>query len=154
MNAIQMLRDDHTTVKRLFGEFEAAGERAHQTKGNLVTEALTELEVHAALEEELFYPAVDAKADRQGKQLVDEAEEEHHVAKLLMAELRAMTPEDDHFAAKFMVLMESVRHHIEEEERELLPQAKELLGDEVEQLGEQMAARKAELTQRLTTRPL
>ncbi|MFN8558937.1 MAG: hemerythrin domain-containing protein [Dehalococcoidia bacterium] len=149
MNAIEMLIDDHAKVKQLFEKFEQAGDRAHQTKRRIVEQAVMELEIHAALEEEIFYPAVDAKSDKEGKKLVDEAEEEHHVAKLLMAELKAMDPQDDHYDAKFTVLIESVRHHIDEEEQEMLPAAERLLGSEVERLGAAMAQRKKALAQRM-----
>ena len=79
----------------------------------IVREALTELKVHAAIEEEIFYPAVRKPV---GKEIMNEADEEHHVAKLLIAELDVMDGSESHFDAKFHVLAENVRHHIKEEE--------------------------------------
>lgn len=145
MNAIQLLKADHKQVKALFREFDAAGERAYQTKHRIVQQAMQELEVHAAIEEELFYPAVDGSVDKEGKKLVDEAVEEHHVVKVLISELKTLAPDDERFAAKFTVLMENVEHHIEEEEDELFPEAEAALGDQLAELGTQMQQRKEQL---------
>jgi hemerythrin-like domain-containing protein len=142
MDAITMLKDDHRTVKKLFREFEKAGDRATKTKQELATKIIEELSVHAVIEETVFYPAVreqvpDAEDD------VLEALEEHHVAKWLLAELEDMTPEHERFDAKMSVLMESVKHHIEEEEGELFPEVREALGRKVlAEIGEQLATAK------------
>src|SRR3954469_191036 len=112
--AVVMLKDDHDQVKSLFDQFEKV--KTRQAKLRLVREALTELKVHAAIEEELFYPAVRRTV---GGGLMNEADEEHHVAKLLIAELDGMDGTESHFDAKFTVLAENVRHHIEEEEGEM-----------------------------------
>jgi hemerythrin-like domain-containing protein len=151
MDAIALLKQDHRTVKQLFREFEGLGNRAYVSKQRIVTQALQELEIHAALEEEIFYPAVDAKATKEGKKLVDEAVEEHHVVKVLMAELLALTPEDERFDAKFTVLIENVEHHIEEEETEMLPDAAKRLAGELDDLGGQLQRRKAALEAALTS---
>lgn len=116
--ASALLKDDHDRVKAIFDRFEAAKSRPAKVK--LVREAVAELKVHAALEEELFYPAVRAKV---GKDVMNEADEEHHVVKLLVAELDGMDGSESHFDAKFVVLAEIVRHHIKEEENEMLPTA-------------------------------
>ena len=107
----------------------------------IVRAALTELKVHAAVEEEIFYPAVRAKV---GKEVMDEADEEHHVAKLLIAELDAMGGSESHFDAKFMVLAENVRHHIKEEEDEMLPKARQAKVD-FDALARKMLRRKERL---------
>jgi hemerythrin-like domain-containing protein len=145
MDAIALLKQDHQSVKQLFREFEGLGNRVHVSKQQVVTQALQELEIHAAMEEEIFYPAVDAKATKDGKKLVDEAVEEHHVVKVLMGELQALPPEDERFDAKFTVLIENVEHHIEEEESELLPDAAKRLAGDLDELGEQLQRRKEEL---------
>src|SRR4051812_18089518 len=105
--AAAILKDDHERVRGLFDQFEAAKGRA--AKGKIVRRALAELKVHAAIEEELFYPAVRKAV---GKEVMNEADEEHHVAKLLIAELDRMDGSESHFDAKFLVLAENVRHHI------------------------------------------
>jgi hemerythrin superfamily protein len=146
LDAVELIKSDHRKVEQLFREFEEAGDRALKTKQQLVEQISQELEVHAAVEEEIYYPAVEAKAKKDGKELVAEAVEEHHVVKVLLGELAGMSAEDDAFDAKVTVLMENVRHHVEEEEEELLPQSEEILGkDELTRLGEEMAARKEQL---------
>jgi hemerythrin superfamily protein len=145
-DAVALIKADHREVEKLFHEFEDAGDRAYKTKQQLVSQIIKELEVHATVEEEIYYPAVEAKAKKDGKELVAEAVEEHHVVKVLLGELATMSAEDDAFDAKVTVLMEHVRHHVEEEEEEMLPQSEEVLGkDELTRLGEQMAARKQQL---------
>jgi hemerythrin superfamily protein len=116
---IEMLKEDHQKVKDLFEEFEAAEDS--RTKQRIVDTAVTELEVHAKLEEGLIYPAIRPELDDE--ELMDEALEEHHVVHMLIAELKKMKPRDDRFDAKFTVLGESVKHHIKEEESEMLPKA-------------------------------
>ena len=152
MDAIELLKDDHRKVKKLFREFEAAGDRAYQTKRRIAEQVFAELEVHSRLEEEIFYPAVAATANKDGKELVAEGIEEHHVVDVLINELKALEPEDEQFDAKFKVLTENVEHHIEEEEGEMLPDAEKKLGREVEQLGERMQQRREELLVRLGSR--
>jgi hemerythrin superfamily protein len=145
-DAVALIKADHREVEKLFHEFEDAGDRAYKTKQQLVSQIIKELEVHATIEEEIYYPAVDAKAKKDGKELVAEAVEEHHVVKVLLGELATMSAEDDAFDAKVTVLIENVRHHVEEEEEELLPQSEEILGDEeLARLGTEMAARKQQL---------
>ncbi len=145
MDPIKLLKDDHQKVKKLFREFESAGDRAYQRKQTLAEQIFQELDVHAAIEEEIFYPAVEAKANKEGLDVVKEAEEEHHVVHVLLGELKAMRAEDENFDAKMTVLIENVEHHIGEEEKEMLPDAKKTLGDELERLGDQMAKRKEAL---------
>src|SRR5437588_6519041 len=137
-HAIAILKKDHDTVKGLFDEFEAA--EAPAAKAKIINQALTALKLHAVLEEEIFYPTVRAHV---GAKVMNEADEEHHVAKVLIAELdRRVT--NDHREAKFLVLAESVRHHIREEENEMLPRAKDLDID-FEALGQRMLDRKKQL---------
>ena len=145
-DAVELIRSDHRTVEKLFSEFEQTDERAYKTKQGLVERITKELEVHATIEEETFYPAVQAKARKDGKELIDEAVEEHHLVRVTLGELAGLSPEDDAFDAKVQVLIENVRHHVEEEESEMLPQAEKLLGqDELARLGEEMLARKRQL---------
>jgi hypothetical protein len=149
-DAVEMLKHDHAQVKDLFRQYEATGDRAYQKKQRIAEEVFTELEVHTTLEEELFYPAMKRKTDQDGKDLVAEAVEEHHVVTTLMKELKGLDPKDERYDAKFKVLMENVEHHIEEEEGEMFPEAEEVLGDRLERLGTQMQARKQQLTAALT----
>lgn len=141
--AIQMLKHDHDKVKKLFKQFEGADEESEQQE--IADQAILELKIHAAIEEEIFYPSMrEAVADdEEGADLLNEAHEEHHVAKLLIREIEELEPSDEAFCAKFMVLSESVRHHIQEEEKEMFPLAKKKKLDA--SVAERMEQRKQEL---------
>ena len=138
-DAIAMLKRDHDKVKALFDQFEKAERKAEKQK--IVKQALEELRIHSTLEEEIFYPAV---REQLKNGIMNEADEEHHVAKVLIAELDMIDGDNDHFDAKFTVLSESVRHHIKEEEDQMLPKARDLKIN-FQALGEKMERRKAEL---------
>ena len=140
-NAITMLKSDHQKVKELFDKFEESKTSESQTK--IVADAIQELKVHATIEEELFYPAVRQQIDDEDG-IMPEADEEHHVAKVLIAELENMTGDEEHWKAKFMVLAENVRHHIKEEEGEMFPEARKTDIDFVA-LGAQMLELKKRL---------
>lgn len=142
-SAIELLREDHQKVQDLFEEFEGADSRSQQ---RIADQALTELEVHAKLEEGLVYPAIREALDE--KDMMDEALEEHHVAELLIKELRKMGPKDERYHAKFKVLAEMVKHHIEEEESDMLPQAEETDID-MEELGQEAMALKEKLLSKM-----
>lgn len=141
-DALQLLRDDHKKVKDLFSQFEAEDDTT--ARGEIARQALDELEIHAEIEEKIFYPAVRKEADADSE-LMNEADEEHHVVKLLIGELRRMKPSAERFAAKFTVLAENVKHHIDEEESEMLPVAAELGMARMNELGAEMERRKAKL---------
>lgn len=138
-HAIAILMKDHDKVKELFDRFEKSESAAEKQK--IISEAVTELQIHAVVEEEIFYPAVRKHLE---KDLMNEADEEHHVARVLVAELENGGRSNDHRDAKFTVLAESVRHHIREEESEMLPKAKGLEID-FEALGAEILSRKKEL---------
>ncbi|MDC0715118.1 hemerythrin domain-containing protein [Stigmatella sp. ncwal1] len=123
MDAIALLKADHKTVETLFRKFEKAGDSAKKLKRKLVDQIIRELAVHAAIEEVVFYPAVRAKAEKLEPQVL-EALEEHHVAKWLLSELDSLPADAERFDAKVSVLMESIRHHVTEEEEELFPQVR------------------------------
>jgi hypothetical protein len=137
--AIALLKKDHDTVKDLFDQFEKA--ESWPAKKKIVNQALQELKIHATLEEEIFYPAVRKPV---GNDIMNEADEEHHVAKVLIAELEEMDGHEDHYDAKFTVLAENVRHHIKEEESEVFPKAQAAPID-FESLNQKMVSRKEKL---------
>ena len=151
VDPVALLKDDHEKVKGLFDKFENA--KSDSAKKNAARKAIMELKVHAAIEEEIFYPACDTALDsEEGHDLLLEAEEEHHVVHLLIAELDAMSDDDEHFDAKFTVLAENVRHHIEEEEAEMLPKAEKAVDSEtMSDLGQKMAERKKTYEEELKT---
>ena len=140
-DAIAILKADHRKVKELFDRFDEAS--ASTEKQEIVAEAVMELKIHATIEEEFFYPAIRQHIeDKDG--IMDEADEEHHVAKILIAELEQMQGDEDHWEAKFKVLAESVRHHIKEEEGEIFPQARKTNID-FDVLAQRMMELKSEL---------
>ncbi|MGI9023801.1 MAG: hemerythrin domain-containing protein, partial [Acidimicrobiales bacterium] len=126
MDAIALLRNDHRTVERLFKQFEKAGPNAHKTKRQVADRIVEELSVHAVIEEQVFYPAVrEAVPDAEDDVL--EGLEEHHLVKWTLAEVETMDPEHERFVPKMTVLIENVRHHVEEEEGELFPTVREAM---------------------------
>ena len=138
--ATQLIRQDHKKVEGLFKKFEQT--KGAQAKRRLAENAMAELEVHAALEEEIFYPAVKREVDDGS--MVQEAIEEHQTVKQLISELKGMAEADDEFESQFSQLIENVQHHVEEEENEMLPKAEESDMD-LNSLGEQMAQRKQQM---------
>jgi hemerythrin-like domain-containing protein len=143
VDAITLLKSDHRTVKRLFRTFEQAGERANATKAKAAKAIVRELSQHAAIEEQVFYPAIRQEVADADDQVL-ESLEEHHVAKWLCSEIEKLTPDDERFSPKVTVLIESVRHHIREEEETLFPKARQTLSRKrLAQLGEMMEKAKS-----------
>ena len=122
-DAIALLKQDHKTVETLFRKFEQAGDNALKLKRRIVDQIVRELAVHATIEEQVFYPAVRAKVAKLEDDVL-EALEEHHVVKWTLKELENLPPEAERFDAKVKVLMESIRHHLKEEENELFPKVR------------------------------
>ena len=142
MDAITLLKADHADVEKLFKRFEGLGPRANKSRLQIAKKVITALSQHASVEEQVLYPAArDQLSDDED--IVLEALEEHHVAKWLLSELDGMTPDDERFNAKFMVLAENVRHHVKEEEGELFPKLRQAFTKrELADLGEALAAAK------------
>lgn len=148
-DAITLLKNDHKEIKKLFREFEKAGERATQRKGEIVKKIIELLTVHTYIENEIMYPEVrELMPDVEDDIL--ESYEEHHVADVLCMELFAMKPSAERFDAKTTVLIESVSHHIEEEEGEWFPKVRAGIGRG--QLAD-MGARMLEAKQRAPRSP-
>jgi hemerythrin-like domain-containing protein len=137
-DAIVLLKNDHKEIRRLFREFEQAGEDATKTKGRLVDQIIEILTVHTYIENEVMYPRVrELLPDLEDDVL--ESYEEHHVADVLVMELYGMKPDAERFEAKTTVLIENVRHHIEEEEEEWFPQVRAGLGRKtLQEIGAEM----------------
>jgi hemerythrin superfamily protein len=140
VNAVQHLIQEHQEIKELFSQFEAAGERAYKKKQTIAEKVIKEITSHAQEEEQIFYPAVLEKADKETKALVLEGIEEHRIADFMMERLRTTQPEDETYDAKFKALTESVEHHLKEEERQLFPESKKILKDDLDRLGAEMEA--------------
>lgn len=143
-NAIDLLIHDHQVVEGLFAEFEKAGERAYKTKQQLVEKFSHELTVHAYIEEKIFYPEA-RKAVPSTKDHVLESIEEHHVVVWMLSELAGLDPKDEAYDAKVTVLIENVRHHVQEEEQDWFPQVRKAMKSEkLKELGARLAAAKSD----------
>jgi|RhiMetdeSRZDD1v2_1073273.scaffolds.fasta_scaffold83628_3 hemerythrin-like domain-containing protein len=142
-DAIAMLKADHQRVRDLFQEYEAAQDQ--QAKRDIAEEAFVELEMHAQLEEQVFYPAVEDETDELGQELVEESLQEHQTVKDLIQELREMGSDAKAFDTKFKELVRNVEQHVEEEESQMFPLAEDQLADEVEELMDEMQELKKQL---------
>ncbi|HEY9773510.1 MAG TPA: hemerythrin domain-containing protein [Planktothrix sp.] len=140
----ELLHADHQKVRELFFQFSKAD--SDKEKNMLVKQILTELYIHAEVEEKIVYPEVENEAE-EGEQLIGEAENEHRVVKFLMAELSKMSAGSEDFDSKVTVLCELVNHHIREEEKEMFEKLRES-GADLEGLAEEVAAKKAELQEK------
>jgi len=150
-DAIALLKQEHATVKKLFAQEEKAnGEK----KAGIFDEIKAALEVHATIEEEIFYPAVKKARSENVKDEVREGYEEHKQIKSLLAQIATITPADETWDAKMKVLKEDVEHHVSEEEGEMFPDAKKFLHEAgLVELGTKMEARKAELEKEPAPKP-
>lgn len=138
MDAFNLLKEDHRKVEGLFEQLESA---RGQAKLRVFEQIKTELDLHTHIEEKVFYPELEKP--RQTHELVLEAYEEHNVVKKLLQELGRAKTASEEWEAKAKVLQENVEHHVEEEENELFPKASAALSEEeIEDLGERMAAEK------------
>ena len=127
IDAIVVLKDDHQQVRKLFRDFQAAGENATATKGKIAGRIIEELTVHTYLENEVMYPEVRKLLPDLEDDIL-ESYEEHHVADVLCMELYAMKPDAERFDAKMTVLIENVTHHMDEEEQDWFPKVRKGLG--------------------------
>lgn len=137
LDAIALLKADHLQIRMLFQKYERT--KHLKTKQKIAQQVLVALELHAQLEESVFYPAFDALADEEGKQLVENALQDHQLVKDLMTELRdSDLAEDFGFDATFRELMTHVQYHVAEEEAELLPEAEAALEEQLEDLAAEL----------------
>ncbi|MFF5446340.1 hemerythrin domain-containing protein [Streptomyces sp. NPDC012888] len=127
MDAIVLLREDHKTVEKLFKRFEKTGDEDLRERREIVDEVIAELTVHAWIEEQVFYPAAREAAPDTTDHVL-ESVEEHHAVVWMLSELKEMDAADERFKAKMSVLMENVRHHVEEEEKEWFPDVRKAMG--------------------------
>ncbi len=135
MDAFALMKKDHRNVKKLFKKVAKAKKPEEREK--LFKEIKRELDAHAHMEENAFYPAM-----RQQKSTHDitlESYEEHHIVKILLEELSTIAPYREEWDAKMTVLIENVEHHIGEEEKDFFPKAKKILGSKAKELGKEMA---------------
>ena len=143
-DAIALLKADHDHVRELLGELEETTERSESKREKLLRTIEEELTVHSKIEEDIFYPALfDAAKNSEDKEMYYEAMEEHHVVDLVLPEVKRTDPGTPEFAAKAKVLKDLVEHHAEEEESQMFPRMKKLLGRErLVELGEELGRAK------------
>ncbi|MEH6386273.1 MULTISPECIES: hemerythrin domain-containing protein [Pseudomonas] len=144
MNAIDLLIQDHEKLKKLLEQISSTTERAAKTRTDVLAQIETELLSHTRIEEEIFYPAYRDASDKEGKKMFHEAVEEHRaVSELVLPDLLKTQPDTVQFSGRIKVLKELLEHHIEEEESEMFPDAREVLKDEeLNRLGEEMETKK------------
>ena len=143
-DAIDLLIHDHRVVADLFEQFEKAGARAYKTKQRIVEKITAELTTHAYIEEQIFYPEARAAVPTT-KDHVLESIEEHHLVVWMLSELSRIDPTDERFDAKVTVLIENVRHHVQEEEKQWFPQVRKAMkAERRRELGERLMAAKKE----------
>jgi hemerythrin superfamily protein len=128
---ITIIKDDHKAVEKLFKEYDKLGDDAVVHKRDMADRIIENLTVHAEMEEALCYPRFKDAFNDEDDKLVDEAYVEHEGAKNLLADLAVLDPSDPKFDASMKVLMEQVRHHIKEEEGEILPKAQKEIPEEI-----------------------
>jgi hemerythrin superfamily protein len=149
MNALQLLKKDHSTVKSLFSKFDRTGKTAHDTRNELIAQIRHEIQIHSRAEEEIFYPAVKA-INEDGRRLIVEAIKEHHDVDQLLTQISRLKSTDKNFDEKFETLIENVDHHVEEEEGEIFRFVEEnCSAQQLEDLGRQIEERKQILNQQL-----
>ena len=137
MDAFELLKTDHEKVAGILEKIEGTTERALKTREELFTQLKSELDVHANIEETIFYPVLEK--EEESRDITLEAFEEHRIVKQLLSELEAEAKDDEKWTAKFTVLKENIEHHVEEEEGELFKKARRVLSEEeIEELGARM----------------
>ena len=145
MDAIALLKEDHQKVRKLLGELAETTSRAAKTRTELLEKIAQELKVHAAIEEEIFYPAFRKAGEKaDDEKMYFEALEEHRAGiGLVLPDLLKTEVQSDQFGGRAKVLKELIEHHADEEEKEMFPRARALLDkDALVELGERMQARK------------
>lgn len=148
MNAFTLLKDDHEKVAGILEKIDETTERATKGREELFTQLKNELDIHARIEEEILYPALEEYEETRAISL--EAYQEHALVKQLLEELASAPKDDEQWTAKFTVLKENIEHHVEEEEGEMFKKARKVLSeDEIDALGERLQkAKKVEKSAR------
>lgn len=142
MDAFELLKSDHEKVVGIMEKIDGTTEHALKTREELFTQLKSELDVHAQIEETIFYPVLE-KAE-ESRDITLEAFEEHRIVKQLLSELEVDAKDDEIWTAKFTVLKENVEHHVEEEEGELFDKARKVLSEEeIDELGARMEEAKS-----------
>jgi hemerythrin-like domain-containing protein len=144
MDALKLLKEDHEKVKKLLSTLDETSEEQSEKREELFAQLKRDLTIHETIEEEILYPTFEEKAKL--KEIVLEGYQEHHVVDLVLGEMMEIDADDETWGAKLSVAKENVEHHIEEEEGEMFKKARQIFDEkELEELGNQLQARKTEL---------
>ncbi|MBC3347413.1 hemerythrin domain-containing protein [Pseudomonas sp. SWRI196] len=156
MNAIDLLKADHERVKAILAQLSESTSRGIKKRTDLLAKLEMEISIHTRLEEEILYPAYKQAGGKEQAEMYYEAKEEHRtVDSLVLPDLKNTDPSTPEFAGRVKVVKELLEHHIEEEETEMFPQAKKLLGKAtLESLGEQMETMKAQYKKEMSSSSL
>jgi hemerythrin superfamily protein len=146
--AIELLEADHRNVESLFEQYEGEKEGDEETRRAIAQRICGELTAHAQVEEEIFYPWLRDNLDEDDLEMLEEAYVEHASAKDLIAQIEAAGEVDAAFDARVKVLGEYIKHHVKEEENEIFEEVRDMK-EELDELGQEMSARKAELMEEL-----
>ena len=146
--ALELLMSDHRKVEDLFERFEQEKDSDEGTRREIAQQICAELTIHAQVEEELFYPWLREQLEDDDMEMVEEAQVEHNTAKDLIAQIEGATDIDEVYNAKVKVLSEYIKHHVQEEENEIFPEARDQQ-EELDELGQEMSARKGELMEEM-----
>jgi len=152
MNAIDLLKTDHEKVKGILNQLSESTDRALKKRAELLDKLELEITIHTQLEEQILYPAFKEAGGKEQDEMYYEAKEEHRtVDSLVLPDLKSTDPSTPEFAGRVKVVKELLEHHIEEEETEMFPQAKKLLGNaKLDELGKEMEVMKASLKKSLS----
>jgi hemerythrin-like domain-containing protein len=147
MNAIDLLKADHARVKDILSQLSESTERGVKKRTELLAKLEMEISIHTRLEEDVLYPAYKKAGGKEQDVMYYEAKEEHRtVDSLVLPDLKVTDPSTPEFSGRVKVVKELLEHHIEEEETEMFPQAKKLLGKTtLDELGAEMETLKARL---------
>jgi hemerythrin superfamily protein len=149
MDALTLLKKDHSTVRSLFSKFDRTNKTAYDKRDEIFGQVRRELQLHSRAEEEIFYPAIKA-LNGEGRRLVSEALKEHKQVDELLTRISRLKATDKNFDEKFETLIENVEHHIEEEEGEIFQFAeKNCSPEELQDIGRQIEDRKRALDQQM-----
>ena len=140
MNAIELLKEDHDRVDKLFQKVKANEDGDNK---DIFEKIKAELDVHAHIEEAIFYPKLIADGDEEVKKITLEGIEEHRQAKMFLRELANLADDSEKFQPKLKVLMEDIAHHVQEEEGQMFPMVKEQFDEfTLQELGKEMEKEK------------
>ncbi|MDX2052855.1 MAG: hemerythrin domain-containing protein [Polyangiaceae bacterium] len=145
MNAIDLLKEDHTLVRDLLEQLTATSSRAKKSRADLLVKIAREIRVHAQIEEDIFYPAF-RKVAKDDAMFFEALEEHRAVERLVLPDLEKTPVDSERFSGRAKVLKDLIEHHADEEEEEMFPKAKKLMArEDLEMLGKRMLALKSEL---------